>query len=453
MTDSPPDREADPVALPDWPPIRPVLGVPARRAASRHSRGGAGTSDRAPAGDRPGAAVPDRADTLVAPHLDRALEFLLHRRVVVLAADRHQGRSTALRHLASLLARRLGTEPSVERLDLDNPPGPVMPARAATAADDESAKATAAEGRAAGARAAEDRTGLAAFVADAGHGRLLTGDLLDVTPSDWDRTLRDLVRVIATLQRSDSHLVLVVPTSDADRAERHLPYGVHRLGRPDADAVFDAWLGDRVGAELRASLHADRWFAGQLRDAWPPHAARLAHLATASVTAGRNLPTDIAADAQAALAVWATERQDPDDAVAGSRTGPSIGATGTRESSTMEERAAVLFWRAALGTLSHPVLRRMVDAWLRTAADLPPEQGDPLIEQLAQAPGDHYRRYGELLYAARPLTSATTGDHGTPEQASRFEALCHRLHTHLAELDPAHRDERLTAAAEAGPHP
>lgn len=210
--------------------------------------------------------------TQVPPGLEKAPAILAHERVLVLAADRGEGRTTASMYVAYGLVIEIGGNPPVERFEVD------------------------------------EGNSLTAVLREWGSGRLVLVDLVGASAVLRDRALNEAAAAKGTLAGAGSYLILTVPRSDENSWKYRLPDQVISLSRTsDVLPVFRRRIERQMDADLVAALCTHTWFIDQLRDAWPPSADRLGWLAATSHADGANTVAKIRDSVAAALDDWSDE--------------------------------------------------------------------------------------------------------------------------------------------------
>lgn len=157
---------------------------------------------------------------------------------------------------------------------------------------------------------------LDAALSDWERGTALIVDLVD-PQSDVDVVLADLGGFQRKLTTIQSYLVLAVPERCYERFRGRYPGWVHRLARAGGPEVFRRHIRG-VPESIVDDVLRDDWLTGQLREVWPPQAARLAQLAQAAHAAGLADAATLAQEIRAAYEDWTSklreEFQDHPDA-------------------------------------------------------------------------------------------------------------------------------------------
>ncbi|GAA0536061.1 hypothetical protein GCM10009545_43420 [Saccharopolyspora thermophila] len=78
----------------------------------------------------------------------------------------------------------------------------------------------------------------------------------------------------------------------------------------------------------------------------------------------------------------------------------SVASVLAERTSDIDSAAAVAFWDRALGSMAPDDLRPVAESWLRTAANLEPEERGALVEPLVAATRGDARRIAQLQYAS-----------------------------------------------------
>ncbi|MFB9905514.1 hypothetical protein [Allokutzneria oryzae] len=103
------------------------------------------------------------------------------------------------------------------------------------------------------------------------------------------------------------------------------------------------------------------------------------------------------------------------------------------QTDVIDADVATSFWRDALDKMPPEDLRPAVTSWLRTAAKLPPDQREGMVEPLVESTGHQSSRIAQLYYASRL--------HPTPPNPSSpatdpVDDVVNQLLTRLDEVDP-----------------
>jgi hypothetical protein len=124
-------------------------------------------------------------------------------------------------------------------------------------------------------------------------------------PASVDR-LRQLSVLETRLPAAGCVAVMAIPDNLAEEAHKQFPGRVYALTKPPAERVFRAHA-DRLPPDLTEALVGDEWIRDSLRDAWPPHAARLAKLAVRARDAGISGVASTVSHIRGALSDWREE--------------------------------------------------------------------------------------------------------------------------------------------------